>query len=156
MINNITFDEPKVLKAIEDLLVKAFKEDDEKDNDFWFNAFEKKDIEAIKENYGRKEYFPCFNVTILNPIPYGSTNTQIEQYTQFDFEINCYNQKTKIYDKRSLGLLINVRMKRILQETYGLTITSNQEMVSPDDTIYRRVIRGRAIYDNKNDTFYRV
>jgi hypothetical protein len=47
-------------------------------------------------------------------------------------------------------------MKRILQETYGLTITSNQEMVSPDDTIYRRVIRGRAIYDNKNDTFYRV
>ena len=30
MINNITFDEPKVLKAIEDLLVKAFKEDKEK------------------------------------------------------------------------------------------------------------------------------
>jgi hypothetical protein len=77
MINNITFDEPKVLKAIEDLLVKSFKEDEEKDNDFWFNAFEKKDIEVIKENYGRKEYFPCFNVTILNPIPYGSTNTQI-------------------------------------------------------------------------------
>ena len=57
MINNITFDEPKVLKAIEDLLVKAFKEDDEKDNDFWFNAFEKKDIEVIKENYGRKSIF---------------------------------------------------------------------------------------------------
>ena len=62
MINNITFDEPKVLKAIEDLLVKAFKEDDEKDNDFWFNII--KDIEVIKEN--AKSIF-LFNVTILNP-----------------------------------------------------------------------------------------
>lgn len=158
MENNITFDESKVLKAIEDLIIQAFKVsvETETEPNFWYDLFEKKDIEVIKENYGRKEYFPCFNVEIINPIPYIGNNTQIEEYTQFDFEINCYNQKTKTFDKRSLGLLINMRIKKALQEEYGFEIDTNQQMVSPDDTIYRRVIRGKAVYHNSTDTFYRV
>lgn len=42
MINNITFDEPKVLKAIEDLLVTSFKVDEEKDNDFGLTYLRKR------------------------------------------------------------------------------------------------------------------
>ena len=150
MTNTITFNELEMLQAIEKLFKDSFK------TTYWFNLFEKNDVEIITENYGKYTNFPCIYVEILNPRPYGSTNTEMESYTEFDFEINCYNKKSNVKDKREIGILINNKIKEVLQQNYGFRIQTNLRTPSPDETLYRRTIRGRAIIENSTKTLYRA
>jgi hypothetical protein len=156
MVNNITFDELNILNSIEDTLKLAFREDSSQVAKYWFNLFGKKYMTIEKENYGVKTKFPIIVVTLLNPISHKPTNTQLEKNTIFDFEITQYNQMVGKTDKKTLGIMINNRIKYILQTEFGFNIITNQPIASGDDTIYRRILTGNAILNNATNTIYRV
>ena len=78
-----------------------------------------------------------------------------EKYTQFYFEIEQYNQATTALTKVKLGRKINKQIVETIRETLNPWITQNSEVMSPDESIYRRLIEGYCTIDNQKDIFYR-
>lgn len=148
-----TFDEQSILTLFENIILDGFASDFEID---WTSAFGGKQMVVCNYTYGTQTYFPCFHIEIENPVKYLATSdsSQNERFTTFEFEIQMFNQATTEYDARTLGIMINRKTKLLLQDSLDLQILSNSQVPNADQTIYRRIITGEAVYDNIYRTFY--
>lgn len=145
------FDEQYIYDMIKDGIAKAFNTRD------WKTKFGGKKIAFAEENFGEAPSFPCVYIGVEAAIERQDLHdsSHQEKFTQFEFEVECYNQATNDLTKTKLGRMINVRLKEALEDLFNPIITFNSELASPDETIYRRRISGRSTIDNKNKVFYR-
>ena len=145
------FDEQYIYDMIKDGIAKAFNTRE------WKTLFGGKKIAFSEENFGEPPSYPCIYIDIIDAIERVDLHdsSHKENFTQFEFEVECYNQATKDLTKTKLGRMINVRLKEVLEDLFNPVITENRELPSQDETIYRRIISGRSTIDNKNKVFYR-
>lgn len=145
------FDEQYIYDMIKDGIAEAFNTKE------WKALFGGKKMSFAEEDFGKAPSFPCIYIGIENPIePYRlHDSSHEEKFTEFYFDIECYNVATKDLTKTKLGRMINVRLKEVLMELFNPHITENRELASPDEKIYRRIISGRSTVENKNKIFYR-
>lgn len=154
-MNDYSFNELEMLKEIKKTIKQAFRTDESKPNDYWYNLFGKRDIKAYDSVQVDEPQFPCF-VVKFRSFPNFSTRTsqETEQFSQVYVTIEHYNQKVDNLGKEELGLLINHRLKTVLQKTYNILITNNQQVGSPNESIYRRRIDAELVFDNKHKIIY--
>lgn len=147
----MTFDEQEIVDYIQAGLKKAFNTKE------WKTLFGGKKIAFSEDNFGQAPSFPIIYVDIDDCHQADGTNdsSHLEKFTQFYFNVECYNQATAELSKKALGRKINARVVEVLREIMNPNITSNSELASPDETIYRRSIQGYSVYDNTTKTFYR-
>lgn len=145
------FDEQKVCDTIQSALKKAF------DTPEWKALFGRKVVKFTDDNYGERTSFPVIYIGVSNCSQDDRTvdSDKTEKYTQFYFEIEQYNQATTALTKVKLGRKINKQIVETIRETLNPWITQNSEVMSPDESIYRRLIEGYCTIDNQKDIFYR-
>lgn len=145
------FDEQKVCDTIQSALKKAF------DTPEWKALFGRKAVKFTDDNYGERTSFPVIYIGVSNCTQDDRTvdSDKTEKYTQFYFEIEQYNQATTALTKVKLGRKINKQIVETIRETLNPWITQNSEVMSPDESIYRRLIEGYCTIDNQKDIFYR-
>ena len=145
------FDEQKVCDTIQSALKKAF------DTPEWKALFGRKSVKFTDDNYGERTSFPVIYIGVSNCSQDDRTvdSDKTEKYTQFYFEIEQYNQATTSLTKVKLGRKINKQIVETIRETLNPWITQNSEVMSPDESIYRRLIEGYCTIDNQKDIFYR-
>ena len=156
MKNTYSFDELEMINIFKSVVSDAFKNDETKEKDFWYNLFGHRDFKMYESYQIDKPQFPCFVVT-MEAIPYrrNGHSTQVEQFSLVTAYIEHYNQATNDLGKDTVGIMINHRLKTVLQSTFGLDIVFNKPLESFDNSVYRRRIEATFVYDNKNKVFYR-
>ena len=147
----IVFDEQEIIDYLKDVVKSAFKGVE------WHTYFGGKNMKVVDENFGESTTFPVVYVGITDCYQADGTydSSRDEQYTNFEFEVECYNQEVGKKTKREVGLAINKQLMTALKQSLNPHITFNQQLESPDESIYRRRIEGYTIFDNKNKIFYR-
>lgn len=147
----IVFDEQEVIDYLKSVVKNAFKSPE------WRTLFGGKNIKIVDENFGEQTSFPVVYVGVSDCTQADGTydNSGDEQYTDVEFEVECYNQEAGKKTKREIGLAINKQLMTALKQAINPHITMNQQLESPDESIYRRRIEGYTIFDNKNKIFYR-
>lgn len=145
------FDEQKVCDTIQSALKEAF------DTPEWKALFGRKAVKFTDDNYGERTSFPVIYIGVSNCSQDDRTvdSDKTEKYTQFYFEIEQYNQATTALTKVKLGRKINKQIVETIRETLNPWITQNSEVMSPDESIYRRLVEGYCTIDNQKDIFYR-
>ena len=145
------FDEQKVCDTIQSALKEAV------DTPEWKALFGRKSVKFTDDNYGERTSFPVIYIGVSNCSQDDRTvdSDKTEKYTQFYFEIEQYNQATTALTKVKLGRKINKQIVETIRETLNPWITQNSEVMSPDESIYRRLIEGYCTIDNQKDIFYR-
>lgn len=154
-MNEYSFNELEMLNDFKRSIRQAFRTDESKPNDYWYNLFGKRDVKIYDSIQVDEPRFPCF-VVRFRSYPNFSTRTseETEQFSQVYVTIEHYNQKVGELGKEELGLLINYRLKTYLQKVYNILITNNQQVGSPNESIYRRRIDAELVFDNKNKIIY--
>lgn len=147
----IVFDEQEIIDYLKSVVKGAFKGAE------WRTYFGGKNMKVVDENFGESTTFPVVYVGITDCYQADGTydSSLDEQYTNFEFEVECYNQEVGKKTKREVGLAINKQLMTALKQAMNPHITFNQQLESPDESIYRRRIEGYTIFDNKNKIFYR-
>lgn len=157
MENAVTFDELSMLNQFKTVILNAFEQDDTHTEKYWYNLFGKKKPRVYYSITEAREStaFPCF-VVRMTPLPNVGTihSSEVEQYTRVDIAIEQYNQQVGNIGKEELGIMINHRLKSVLQSTFKVRITQNNELMNINSTIYRRIIRCSIVYDNINEIIY--
>lgn len=143
------FDEQGIIDYIQGGLAKAFNTKE------WKTLFGGNKMSFSEDNFGQAPSFPVIYIEIDNPYRTNIDSSHIERYTQFSFTIECYNQAKGDLTKKQLGRKINGFLVETLIELINPNITANEELASPDETVYRRHIEGYCIHDNQNNIFYR-
>lgn len=146
-----TFDE----QGLYDFIVKQLKAEFKKAE--WKTLFGGKTMKFVEDNFGETTSFPVIYVEISDSSrAYGTEDSSNEDlYTYYTFKIECYNQSVGDLTKVQLGRMINSKVIEILRRDLNPNITQNQQLPSPDDTIYRRLVQGSGTIDNKTKIFYR-
>lgn len=145
------FDEQYVYDFIKQGLDEKF------DTAEWKKKFGGKKVKFSEDNFGQSTSFPVIYINIEDCYEDNRTHdsSQIEHYTQFFFAVECYNQAVGNVSKKRLGREINAEIVETLRELLNPHITSNSEILSPDDTIYRRRIDGYCTMNNETKIFFR-
>lgn len=145
------FDEQGLVDYIREGLAKAFNTKE------WKALFGGKKMQFSEDNFGQAQSFPIIYIDVDNCYEPDELHdsSQVENFTHFDFTIECYNQAKGELTKKQLGRKINAFVVKTLRELMNPHISYNHEVESPDDTVYRRKIDGYGIYDNQNNIFYR-
>lgn len=153
--NTLTFDELEIQNLIEKAIKDGFKNDEEHEKDYWYKLFGNRDLKIYKSYQIDKPQFPCIVVS-LSPraIPAYANSSQIEELTRCTVRVEHYTQAVGKIGKRELGIMVNYKLKQILQSEFNVLILSNQELAYTDNTIYRRLIQGEVVFDNKEKVFY--
>lgn len=156
MENNYSFDELEMMSLFKKTIKEAFDKDESKDKDYWYKLFGNRQVKIYESYEVEKPSFPCFVLTIqATPYQRNIHSSEIEQFSLVSVGLEHYNQAVDDLGKDELGIMINHRTKTVLQKTFGLLITSNRQINSPDNSLYRRRIEASFVYDNKNKVFYR-
>ena len=147
----IVFDEQEVIDYLKSVVKNAFKSPERR------TLFGGKNMKIVDENYSEHISFSVVYVGVSDFIFLFVIydNSGDEQYTDVEFEVECYNQEAGKKTKREIGLAINKQLMTALKQAINPHITMNQQLESPDESIYRRRIEGYTIFDNKNKIFYR-
>ena len=150
-MNNYFFDELALLSEFKKSINEAYKNDTIN----WYEIFGGRDVEIYESIQVSQPKFPCFVVTMI-PTPNQATITscETELYTQVYVRIEHYTQKVDDIGKEELGIMINQRLKQYFQKKYNILITDNREIASPDNSIYRRRIEARIVFNNKDKIIY--
>lgn len=153
--NTITFDELAVENLFEEAIKDGFINDEEHEKDYWYKLFGNKDLKIYKSYQIDKPQFPCI-VLSLSPRPSvpNINSSQMEAFTRCTLRVEHYTQQVGDVGKRELGIMVNYRLKQILQGLFQVRILSNQELAYSDNTIYRRLIQGEFVFDNELKVFY--
>lgn len=156
MDNLLAFNEIEMLELFKKTILNAFINDIENPKDYWYNLFGNRDIKIYESHEIDNTKFPCFVIAMFS-MPYQRNihSSEIEQFSSVSLRIEAYNQKVGNIGKEKLGIIINNHLKRVLQKTFKLLITNNRALPYEDNSIYRRVIDARFVFDNKNKIFYR-
>ena len=156
MKNTYSFDELEMTNLFKGIISDSFRKDETKEEDYWYNLFGYRDAKIYESYQIDEPQFPCFVVT-MEAIPYkrNSHSSEIEQFSLVTVYIEHYNQSINNLGKDTLGIMINHRLKTVLQSTFGAEIVLNKPLESFDNSVYRRRIEARFVYDNKNKVFYR-
>jgi hypothetical protein len=156
MENTYSFDELNMLDLFKSTIGDAFKNDSEHKKDYWYELFGNRDVKFYESYQVDEPQFPCIVITIeATPYQRNIHSSEIEQFSFVSVGLEHYNQSVNNSGKEKLGIMINHRIKTVLQKTFGLLITSNKQISSPDNSLYRRRIEMNFVYDNKNKVFYR-
>lgn len=147
----MSFNEQSTVNEIKSILKSAFN------TTAWKNAFGGKTMKFTDDNFGEVTSFPVIYFDISDCSMENGTydSSQDEKYTRVWFDIEQYNQAVGTTSKKTLGRSINKHIIDTLRNSLNPTITKNSELVSPDDTIYRRAIEGYFIIENETQTIYR-
>lgn len=154
--NTLTFDELAIEKLFEKAIEDGFKNDEAHEKDYWYKLFGNRDLQIYKTYRvdPKKVQFPCVVIT-LSPrpsLPFVNSS-QMEEATRCTIRVEHYTQKQGKASERELGIMVNYRLKQILQGVFQVRILSNQELAYSDNTIYRRLIQGEFVYDNRKKVF---
>lgn len=149
-MSKIIFNELNMIDLLKAELLNAFN------TDVWKETLENEML-FVNSNSGTSSTFPVTYMEIIDPVMAQATNDSSgdELYTQFRFSIEQYNIEVEGYDEVTLGIMINHETKKTLLEKSGLVITSNRQVPSQYEGVYRRVIEGTGIYNNKTKIFYK-
>lgn len=147
----IGFDEQDFINSLTEVVKKAFSGTE------WRSYFGGKNMKIVEDNFGEVTSFPVMYIGVSDCTEANGTytNSKEEQYTDVEFEIEHYNQEVGKKTKREVGLAINKHLVETLKKYMNPHITTNSQISSQDESIYRRRIEGYVIYDNKNKIFYR-
>lgn len=147
----IVFDEQAFISGLTKAIKKAFAGAE------WRTMFGGKTMKFSEDNFGEETSFPITYVGVSDYTQASGTydNSKNDTYTRVEFEIECYNQEVGKKTKREIGLAINKQLVIALKEYMNPHIEMNQQLASPDDSIYRRRVTGYTILDNKKNIFYR-
>lgn len=147
----MTFDEQYVWDYIKSGLEKVFNTPE------WKKLFGGKKMKFVDDNFGQQPSFPVIYIEITDfyePDEFHDSE-KVENFTRFSFDIEQYNQAVSPLTKKQLGRKINMQIAETIKDILNPHITSNGEISSPDDTIYRRSIQGYCIINNKTKIFFR-
>lgn len=154
-MNELTFDEYAIKELLVNAIEQAFRENETRGSDYWYELFGGNDIRHY-ESLDEGEYkFPCFNIELF-PTPEQAHSTEVEQFTKVDFYLQHFNVRVGENSKEKIGTAINYLIKQTLQKRFKVTISMNESIPNfADNSVYRRIIRGSFGYDNLNKTFYK-
>lgn len=147
----IVFDEQDFIDGLTKTVKKAFAGTE------WRSLFGGKNMKFSEDNFGEETSFPIMYIGVSDYTQASGTydSSRDDRFTQVEFEIECYNQEVGKHTKRDIGLAINKQLVIALKEYMNPHIEMNQQIASPDESLYRRRITGYTILDNKNKIFYR-
>lgn len=160
-MNELTFNESEIKELIKDTIIETFITDDKTEEadkkDYWYKLFGNREFDYYESLDESEPNFPCFVLEFLpTPDERFVHSTQVEQCTIVNFTLQHFNTRVGEKSKEQIGTEINYRIKQILQKTFKVKITTNEQVINLNDTqVYRRIIRGSFGYDNKNKVFYR-
>lgn len=145
------FDEQALIDLIEGVIKDAFNTSE------FATLFGGNKMQIYNSITVEKPKFPAVVVSIRNAVPYEQFNTasDCEHYSTFTIEIEHYNQAVGSNSKEKIGRIINKTIKDAIQTAHQLLFVYNEELASPDRTIYRRLLRINGVFDNATQTFYR-
>lgn len=140
-----------IYNQIKDELEKGF------DDTSWQTLFGGRQMQFFSYKKRDKTKFPVIEITIIDPVPFRKTidSSDNENHTMFDVEIEQYCTDVVVDDntvtpKEEIGIAIATRVKEILF-SLGFTITTNKQLENVDENVYRRLIGGYGVIDNKTN-----
>lgn len=147
----MSFDEQAVCDFIKTNLAEAFNTPE------WKTTFGNKKVKFTEDSFGAKTTFPVIyiNVSDCKQDERTRDSSLQEKYTKFWFVIEHYNQAVGSSTKKELGIKINKKIVETICATMNPWITSNSQIESPDNTIYRRSVEGYCTINNNTKIFYR-
>lgn len=127
----------------------------------WQTMFGGKRMQFYSYTKRDRTRFPLIEITIIDPVPFRNTidSSTNENHTIFDIEIEQYCTDVVVGDstvtpKEEIGIAIATRVKEILF-SLGFTITANKQLQNIDGNVYRRLISGYGVIDNKTNKIHR-
>lgn len=147
-INNLMFKDLEVENDFRSLLKKRFAEDDV------YNLYDREiNFVPMDTDLSNKVEMPAVTFYLYQQQSINPDNEQLQRYTPFTVEINVYTSgDSKVLKNRQLcNIIISILQASGRLPNYycrGLVLEENNEVNTPLDSAYRRVIRMSGLCDN--------
>lgn len=147
-INDLMFKDLEVENDFRSLLKKRFAEDDV------YDLYDREiNFVPMDTDLSNKVEMPAVTFYLYQQQSINPDNEQLQRYTPFTVEINVYTSgDSKVLKNRQLcNIIISILQASGRLPNYycrGLVLEENDEVNTPLDSAYRRVIRMSGLCDN--------